>query len=151
MSLASRSPAVFNLRLLLDFDRNQKQGFEDLSFDSPTDMIGEAVRRYAGQPFPEEIQRIKDALYGGVVRVEDDSAQISISPGGQLEIRPKTSNWNMGLDPINKGIRIGYDSSQTQPKPEPMPEQPAPPSAGQVFADEMIRKYRKENPDWYRP
>ena len=80
-------------------------------------MIGEAVRRYAGQPFPEEIQRIKDALYGGVVRVEDDSAQISISPGGQLEIRPKTSNWNMGLDPINKGIRIGYDSvrrSQSQ-------------------------------------
>lgn len=137
----------------MEFDRKQEPGFDSLSFDRPTDMIGEAVRRYAGQPFPGALQSVKDALFGGVINVEDDSAQISIGPGGQLEIKPKTSNWNMGLDPINKGIRIGYDSRQTQPAPEmsgPMPEESAAPSAGRTFADELIRQYQKENPDWYR-
>ena len=75
-------------------------------------MLGEAVRRFAGQPFPAELQQVKDALFEGMINLEDDSARVSISPTGQLDIRSKTSNWNMGLDPMNKGIRIGYDSSQ---------------------------------------
>ena len=137
----------------MDFDRKDQPGFDSLSFDRPTDMIGEAVRRFAGQPFPAELQRVKDALFGGMVNLEDDSARVSISPTGQLDIRSKTSNWNMGLDPMNKGIRIGYDSSQTQPMPQMgglMPEEPAGPSAGRTFADEMIRQYQEQNPDWYR-
>ena len=137
----------------MDFDRKDQPGFNNLSFDRPTDMIGEAVRRFAGQPFPTELQRVKDALFEGMINLEDDSARVSISPTGQLDIRSKTSNWNMGLDPMTKGIRIGYDSSQTQPMPQMgglMPEEPAGTSAGRVFADEMIRQYQEQNPDYYR-
>ena len=99
------------------------------------------------------MQQVKDALFEGMINLEDDSARVSISPTGQLDIRSKTSNWNMGLDPMNKGIRIGYDSSQTQPMPQMgglMPEEPVGPSAGRVFADEMIRQYQEQNPDYYR-
>lgn len=137
----------------MDFDRKDQPGFNNLSFDRPTDMIGEAVRRFAGQPFPAELQRVKDALFDGMINLEDDSARVSISPFGQLDIRSKTSNWNMGLDPMNTGIRIGYDSSQTQPMPQMgglMPEEPVGPSAARTYADEMIRKYQEQNPDYYR-
>jgi hypothetical protein len=144
----------------MDFDRKDQPGFDNLSFDRPTDMLGEAVRRFAGQPFPAELQRAKDALFNRMINLEDNSARVSISPTGRLYIMPKASNWNMELDPMNKGIQIGYDSRQTQPMPQMgaimpeigglMPEGPVGPSAGRTFADEMIRQYQEQNPDWYR-
>ena len=139
----------------MDFDRrDQKEpGFGNLSFDSPTAMLGEAVRRFAGQPFPEEIQRVKDALFGGVINLEDDSARVSISPFGQFELKPKNSNFNLGIDPMQQSIRIGYDSNQTKPQPDAldlMAEEPTRPSAGRQYADQLIRQYQEQNPDWYR-
>ena len=139
----------------MDFDRRDQQepGFGNLSFDSPTEMLGEAVRRFAGQPFPDEIQRVKDALFGGVINLEDDSARVSISPFGQFELKPKNSNFNLGIDPMQQSIRIGYDSNQTKPQSDAldlMVEEPTRPSAGREYVDQMIRQYQEQNPDWYR-
>ena len=138
----------------MDFDRKDQQGVVGLSFDRPTDMIGETVRRFAGQPFPAELQRVKSALFDGLINLEDDDARVSISPTGQFEIKSKTSNWSLGLDPVGKGFRIGYDSRQAESMPQVgglMPEEPATPSAGRTYADEVIRQYREKNPGYYRP
>tara|TARA_Y100000589_G_scaffold6446_1_gene5554 strand:- start:338 stop:745 length:408 start_codon:yes stop_codon:yes gene_type:complete len=130
-----------------------KAGFKGLSFDNPMDMFGEAVRRFAGQPFPDEMDALKNALFEGAIRREDDSGSVSFDPMGGLQVKPKNSNFNLTLNPIEKSVMVGYDSRQTDPVQEQtgfMPVEPSTPSAGQVFADEMNRRYRQKNPDWYR-
>ena len=87
-----------------------------------------------------------------MINLEDDSARVSISPTGQLDIRSKTSNWNMGLDPMNKGSGLGMT---------PVRHSQCRRWAGlclrsrwsqrrSIFADEMIRQYQEQNPDYYR-
>ena len=138
----------------MGFDMNEQIGnLQTVGFDNPADMFGEAVRRFAGQPFPGKMQAVKDALFGGAINFEDESGSVSLTKQGGLRIRPKTSNMNLSLDPVNKSVMVGYDSRQTDQLQEQAgftPVEPFAPSAGRKYADEVNRTYQDENPGWYR-
>lgn len=126
---------------------------EIVGFDNPADMVGEAVRRFAGQPFPGVMQMVKDALFDGSLNFEDDTGRVLISPQGELQIIPKNLNLNLSVNPSSKSVRVGYDSRQANPvqrQVEFMPVESVPASAGRKYADEANRMYQEENPDWYR-
>lgn len=69
-------------------------------------MAGEAV-------LPEELEAVKNLLLKGVI--EDETGSVTITPRGDVEIRPKDSSiyvrGSAGMDP---SIYVGYQSRKPE-------------------------------------
>lgn len=69
-------------------------------------MAGEAV-------LPEELEAVKNLLLKGVI--EDETGSVTITPRGDVEIRPKDSSiYVRGSAGVDPSIYVGYQSRKPE-------------------------------------
>lgn len=136
--------------------RSWKEGGDQ--YRSPVGVIGEAVRRFAGQPLPGGAGQLRDALIFGQLDLEDETGRVSLDRSGSMRLEPKGSIWNMQIAPGSASV--GFDTRQARDEgvgaSDPFEVAgPADPMASKSPAkqelERMLATYQGANPDWYRP